>query len=168
MAIPSPLEFGSVEEYQSAIFVLAQRQPDSICDFAQYAFRKIDVPFPQAYVYAALRDYHVKQSANTIRNFEDALNILKNIKGEKSIFDSRDRLALPDETLLFQTGNDRDKALLLYTLLHLSTISDPEMAIGFSENDSYVYYNREWIELNTLSKSSIEPKGLRIIFNKQW
>ena len=166
MAIPNPLEFNSVEGYQSAIFVLAQQQPDSIYDFAQYAFRKTDVPFPQAYVYAALRDYHVKQLAKTIKNFEDALSILKNIKGEKSIFDSRDRLALPDETLLFKTGNDRDKALLLSTLLQQSTISDPEMAIGFSENNSYVYYNREWIELNTLSKFSVEPKGLKMVFNK--
>lgn len=166
MAIPNPLASNSAGEYQSAIFGLAQLSPGSIYDFAQYAFRRIDVPFPQAYVYAALRDYHVKQLAKKIRYFEDALSILKNIKGEKSIFDNRDRLALPDETLLFKTGNDRDKALLLFTLLQQSTISDPEMTIGFSENNSYAYYNREWIELNTLSKFSVEPKGLRMVFNK--
>ncbi|MBI2472420.1 MAG: hypothetical protein HYV59_14460, partial [Planctomycetes bacterium] len=164
--IPNPLASDAAEECQLAIFSLAQQSPGSICDFAQYAFRRIDVPFPQAYVYAALRDYHVKQLAKNIGNIEDALAILKNIKGEKSIFDSRDRIALPDETLLFKTGNDRDKALLLFTLLQQSTISDPEMAIESSENNSYVYYNREWIESNTLSKFPVEPKGLRMVFNK--
>lgn len=166
LAIPSPLEFGSAEEYQSTIFALAQQSPNSIYDFAQYTFRRIDVPFPQAYVYAALRDYHVKQLAKNIRNFEDVLTVLKNIMGEKSIFNNRDRLALPDETLLFRAGSDRDKALLLFTLLHQSTISDPEMAIGFSENNSYVYYGHEWIELNTLSKFSVEPRELSMVFNK--
>ncbi len=129
--IPNPLEFSSAKEYQSAIYSLAQQLPGSIYDFAQYAFRKIDVPFPQAYIYAALRDHYTRQIAKKIKNLEDAFSILKNIAGKESIFRSRERIALPDETLTFKTGNDRDKALLLFTLLTHSPICDSEMMIGF-------------------------------------
>lgn len=164
--IPNPLEYSSAEEYQSAIFTIAQQLPGSICDFAQYAFRRVDVPFPQAYVYAALRDYHVKQISKRIRSLEDAFTIVNSIAGKDSIFASRGRIALPDETLIFKTGNDRDRSLLLFTLLQHSAIADPEMVIGFSEDGSYVYYDRKWIELNTISKFSVEPGGLRMVFNK--
>jgi len=140
--------------------------PGSICDFAQYAFRRVDVPFPQAYVYAALRDYHAKQISKQIGSLEDAFNIVGSITGYDSIFASRGRIALPDETLLFKTGNDRDRALLLFTLLQHSSICDPEMAIGFSKDNSYIYCNRKWIETNTLSILSTEPQELKMIFNK--
>lgn len=164
--IPNPLKYSSAEEYQSAIFTIAQQLPGSIFDFAQYAFRRIDVPLPQAYVHAALRDYHVKQISKRIRSLEDAFTIVNSIAGKDSISASRGRIALPDETLIFKTGNDRDRSLLLFTLLQHSSICNPEMVIGFSEDGSYVYYDRKWIELNTLSKFSVEPKGLRMVFNK--
>lgn len=164
--IPDPLKYNSAEEYQSAIFALAQQLPGSLYDFAQYAFRRINVPFPQAYIYAALRDYHTKQLSRKIKNLEDAFTIIKGITRCDSIFGSRDRIALPDEILLFRTGSDRDGALLLFTLLQHSLISDPEMAIGFSENDSYVYYNHKWIEMNKLSIVLTKPEGLIVIFNK--
>lgn len=167
VAISDPLEFSSAEEYQSAIFSLANKLPNSIYYFAQYAFRRIDVPFPKAYVYAALRDYHARQMAKKIRSLEDALSIVESITGQDSIFGSRERIALPDETLIFKTGSDRDKALLLFTLLQHSPICDVEMAIGFSEDNSYVYYHHKWIELNTLSMLSLEPQGLRVVFNKE-
>ena len=40
------------------------------------------------------------------------------------------------------------------------------MVIGFSEDNSYVYYKRKWIETNTLSILSTEPQELKMIFNK--
>lgn len=167
-AIPNPLEFNSAEEYQTAIFTLAQQLHGSIYDYAQYAFRKIDVRFPQAYIYAAFRDYHAKKIAKNIRSLDEAFSIVEeSISGRTSIFGSRERIALPDETLIFKTGNDRDRALLLFTLLHHSPICDPEMAIGFSEDASYVYYNHKWIELDTLSIASSEPKGIKLVFNKE-
>lgn len=164
--IPDPRKYNSSEEYQSAIFALAQQVPGSMYDFAQYAFRSINVPFPQAYIHAALCDYHTKQVSRKIRNLEDALTFVKGITGRDSVFGSRDRIALPDETLLFKTGNDRDRALLLFTLLQHSSISDPKMTIGFLEDNSYVYYSQKWIEASTFSISSNEPYGLRLVFNK--
>lgn len=164
--IPDPLKYNSAEEYQSAILALAQQLPGSLYDFAQYAFRRINVPFPQAYIHAALRDYHTKQLSRRIKYLEDAFTIIKGITRYDSIFESRDRMALPDETLLFKTGSDRDKALLLFMLLQHSSIPDPTTAIGFSEDNSYVYYNQKWIDVSTLSTLSNEPYALRLVFNK--
>ena len=163
--IPNPLEFNTPEEYQAVIFSLARKFPGSIYDFVQYAFRKIDVPYPQAYIYAALRDYHVSQHSRRIKSLQDALNILESIEKKDSIFNSRDRIALPDEVLIFKTGNDRDRALLLYTLLYRSQISDPKMAIGFSEDKSYVYYNNKWIDVMDFSTHLEKPKELKMVFN---
>lgn len=166
--IPDTLEFSSVEEYQSTIFSLAKKFPGSIFDFACYAFRKIDVPLPQAYVYAALRDYHAKKLAQNIKELKDAFNILENISGRDSILKSRDRIALPDECIIFKTASDRDRALLLYTLLEHSPIRKEDMAIAFSQDYSYVYYDYKWIETSSLSSFSTEPKGLQLIFNKKY
>lgn len=166
ISIPNPLEFNSAGEYQSAIFTMARQTPVSMYDFAQYAFRSIHVPFPQAYIHAALRDYHAKQLAKQIRCLEDAFVIVKSIPGQDSIFGSRDRMALPDETLIFKTGCDRDRALLLFILLYQSSIRDPEMAIGFSDESSYIYYNRTWIESTTFTVLTNKPQGLRTTFNK--
>ncbi len=167
-AIPDTLEFDSAEEYQSTIFALAKRFPNSIFDFACYAFRKIYVPYPQAYVYAAMRDYHTRQLSHKIRNLEDAFDILESIPGKVSILKSRERIALPDECLIFKTASDRDKALLLFTLLKHSPISKEDMAIAFSDDESYVYYDYKWIGISTLSSFSFEPKGLKMVFNEKF
>ena len=100
---------------------------------------------------AALRDYNVKQLAREITELSDALSIVAGIEGRDSIFGSRDRIAMPDETLYFKTGSDSDKALLLYTLLRHSTICDAESVIGLSNNNSFVSYQGKWIDLENLS-----------------
>jgi len=94
-----------------------------------------------------------------------ALAIVAGITGQDSIFESRNRIAMPDETLYFKTGSDRDKGLLLYTLLHYSTIGCRESVIGFSDESSFVSYQDNWIDLRTLSVSSAEPLGLKVLFN---
>jgi len=163
--IPDPLEYDSAENYQAVIVELARQYPDSIYGYALYAFRWLDVPHPQVYVRAALRDYHVTKLAEGIEELSDALSIVASIKGPDSIFESRNRIAMPDETLYFKTGSDRDKALLLYILLHYSTIGDTESVIGLSDESSFVSYQGKWIDLRTLSISSAEPLALKVLFN---
>lgn len=167
-AIPNLLDFDSAEEYQTLIFSLAKRFPGSIFDFACYGFRKIDVPLPQAYIYAAMRDWHVKQLGQKINDLKDAFNILESIPGRDSILKSRDRIALPDECIVFKTASDRDRALLLYTLLEHSPIRREDTAIAFSQDYSYVYYDYKWLETNSLSSFSTIPKRLQVIFNKKY
>lgn len=163
--IPNPLEYDSAENYQAAISALAEQFPDSIYEFALYAFRRLDVPYPQVYVRAAMRDYNVKQLALEITELSEAISIAGGITGRDSIFGSRCRIAMPDETLYFKTGSDRDKALLFYTLLRHSPISDAESVIGLSDNNSFVSYQGKWIDLENLSLLAGEPLDIKILFN---
>ncbi len=163
--IPNPLEYDSAAEFQAAIVALAEQHPDSIYEFALYAFRRLDVPHPQVYVRAALRDYNVKRMAQGITELSDALSIVASIRGRDSIFGSRDRIAMPDETSYFKTGSDKDKALLLYTLLRHSPIGDTESVIGLSNENSFVSYQGNWIDLENLSLLSAKPSDLKISFN---
>ena len=163
--IPNPLEYDSAENYQSAIVALAEQFPDSIYEFALYAFRRLDVNYPQVYVRAAMRDYHAKQLAQNINELSDALSIVADVTGQDSIFGSRDRIAMPDETLYFKTGNDRDRSLLLYTLLQQSPIRDTESVVGFSSESSFVSYQGKWIDLENLSLLSAEPSELKFLFD---
>jgi len=163
--IPNILEYDSAAEFQATIAALAGQHPDSIYEFALYAFRSLDAPHPQVYVRAAMRDYNVKQLARGITELSDALSIVAGIEGRDSIFGSRDRVAMPDETLYFKTGNDRDKALLLYTLLKRSPISAAKSVIGLSNDNSFVSYQDKWIDLKKLSLLSAALSDLKIWFN---
>lgn len=163
--IPNPLEFVSTEDYQASIFALAEKYPDSIFDFAQYAFRSIDVPYPQVYLRAAGRDYQVRKLAQNINNLDDALRIISNIQGQASIFANRQRIGMPDETLFFNSGSDRDRALLLYTLFQNSLLGNADDLIGFTNNNSFVFHSGKWIDLNDLSVSSNKPLELQLILS---
>ena len=159
--IPDPLDHDSAQSYRTAIEELARQYPDSVYEFALYAFRSLAVSSPDVYVHAALRDYHVKRLAEGVGELSDALEIVAGVTGPDSIFESRDRIAMPDETLYFNTGSDRDKALLLYTLLHHSIIADRESAIAFSDESSFVFYQGQWIDLATLSFVRLHHQDLR-------
>ena len=148
--IPDPLEYDSALSYRAAIVELARQYPDSVYEFALYAFRSLEVPHPEVYVRAALRDYHVKKLADGVAELSDALEIVARVAGRESIFESRDRIAMPDETLYFGTGSDRDKALLLYTLLEHSIIADRESVIGFSEESSFVSYRGSFVTFEAM------------------
>jgi hypothetical protein len=164
-AIPDPLGYDSAEEYQAAIVALAEEYPDSIYEFALYAFRQVDVEHPQVYVRAALRDYNVRQIARGVTEMSDALSIVAEVTGRNSIFGSRDRIAMPDETFYFKTGSDRDKALLFYTLLRHSPISDTASVIGLSNDHSFVSYQGTWVNLENLELLAAQPPSLKILFN---
>lgn len=166
-AVPNPLDHESAESYQAAVVALAEQHPDSIYEFALYAFRKLDVPYPQVYIRAAARDYQVKQLAQTVTNLHDVLRVVSRISGQDSIFKSRERIAMPDEILYFKTGSDRDRALLLYTLIQQSSLANDDNMIGLSSDKSFVRNAGKWIDAGDLSVLVGEPSELRIRFNAQ-
>ncbi|MFO0962135.1 MAG: hypothetical protein U0625_04445 [Phycisphaerales bacterium] len=162
--IPDPAEHTSASSYQAAVAALAAERPGSIYDYAMYAFRSLRVAHPQAYILAAMREARTRELGQGVTDLAGALAIVKSITGHESIFGSRDRIAMPDETLLFNTGNDRDRALLLYTLLAHSPIHDMNDAIGFSDDGSFVRHRGIWIDASDLSSlGSATPPDARTV-----
>lgn len=155
--IPDPSEHDSAESFQAAVADLAARNPGSVYEHAMYAFRSLAVAHPQAYVRAALREYESRKLGQRVATLGDALSIVGRVAGRDSIFGTRDRIAMPDETLLFSTGSDRDRALLLYTLLAHSPIHDPESRIAFSADTSAVLHQGAWIDSETLKVLASGP-----------
>lgn len=164
-AIPNPLDHESSDSYQVAVLALSAEHPDSIYEFALYAFRRLDVAHPQVYVRAALRDYRAKQLGQDIKSLDDALRIVADVQGRESIFESRDRIAMPDETLYFKTGNNRDRALLLYTLLQQSSLANESDLIGLSDKGGSVCHAGKWIDADDLTILKGELPELRVTFN---
>jgi len=121
---------------------VAARHPGSLQAAALYCFRDLQVPEPRHYLTAALRSHRTAQYSEKIATVSDALDVLDGIGGRTSIFATRDRLSMPDEVLYFSTGTDRDRALLLFVLLHGSERIDPALRSGleivFTRGRSFV------------------------------
>ncbi len=156
--LPDPAEHESAESYTAAVADLAAERPGSIYEQALYSFRSLNVPLPEAYLRAALRDWRARELGQGIASVADAIAIVARIRGRESIFGSRDRIAMPDETLLFNTGTDRDRALLLFTLLRQSPAFDAASRIGFSKTGSFVRHQRRWINVDTFEETAEPPE----------
>lgn len=159
-AIPDPLVYDSAEDYRAAIIALASEFPDSIYEYALYAFRLLDVSKPEVYLIAAMRDYYTRQLSKGITSLEEALQIVSKVAGRHSIFESRNRIAMPDETLYFNTGSDRDRALVLYTLLQHTPLRDPASIIALVDDTTFVSHQDKWIDLADLSVRDTEPLNI--------
>jgi hypothetical protein len=155
--IPDPAGHESAESYRAEVAALARERPGSIYEYALYAFRSLDVPYPQAYLRAALRESRARDLGRGVKALPDALAIVRGVAGAESIFATRGRIAMPDETLLFNTGSDRDRALLLWALLAHSPIADAESRIGFSADTSFMRHDGAWIDASTLASLPGEP-----------
>lgn len=164
--IPLPSAYTSAQDYRDAVWALADRRPESVYDLARYAYRSLDVPAPAVYARAALRDYHAQGAARRIGDLEGAMEFVRRIPGRRSLFDSRERIQLPDETLVFRTGDDRDRALLLFTLLSHSCGQSSRVGVAFTEDASYVRFDGLWVNAGTLSVESRAPEGVTSVFNE--
>jgi hypothetical protein len=140
-AVPDPLDHDSAESYQSAIHQLAREYPGSIFEYALYAFRSLRVRNPEVYIHAALRDPNTAELAAKVTTLDHALSIIRDIEGNSSIFRSRDRIALPDELVYFNTGHEAEKALLLYTLLRKSSLVNLDSSLLLTKDHSLVMVN---------------------------
>ncbi|MFH1721760.1 MAG: hypothetical protein ABH950_04050, partial [Candidatus Altiarchaeota archaeon] len=132
----------SADDVQRIVREMAAKHPGSVFEQALYAYRSLDVEHPEAYAMAALRDATTRKHARKVRSVGDAVDIVRGIKGNESIFNSLERQALPDEVLLFKTGSHRDKALLLYSLIHHSKGILPSekgnLSLVYTDTASYI------------------------------
>ncbi len=97
----------------------------TVFDQAFYCYRDIHVATPAAYLANAIRGPKLRKRAETIDGVGSALHAAAQISGTTSIFGCRDRVAVADEVLLFDTGDDVDRGLLLLALLLASPCVDP-------------------------------------------
>ena len=141
---------------------LARQHPGSIMDLAHYAFRDLWVEHPEAYVEAAARGHLTRRRAAGITCLAGALDAVREVAGRDSIFDDLERIALPDEVLLFGTGTHRDRALLLYTLLrhapYLDRAGKEALKLVFTDVDSYVLVGDEAIGATALRRCEGAPE----------
>jgi len=90
---------------------------DRFAQRALYAHRTLDVPDPGIYLRVACRSPHLREQAANLTSLDAALAVVAALPGTESIFLDRERIAMPEETLRFAMGTDRDRALLLHALL---------------------------------------------------
>lgn len=81
------------------------------------AHRSLRVTNPSVYLPAAREGAHLRAARPGIVSVEDALSLVRAIEGRESMFGDPDRIAMPEEVLVLNTGTDRDRALLLHVLL---------------------------------------------------
>jgi hypothetical protein len=91
---------------------------------ALYALRTLDLPDLRPYLHAARRNARLATRGQPIDGVEHAVRVVAAIPGTESIFADAGRLAMPDETVRFATGSDRDRALLLHVLLEQALAKD--------------------------------------------
>lgn len=160
--LPDPAGHESAESYRMEVERRARERPRSVCALALYAWRSLRVRHPEAYVRAALRDWHTRQEAAQIRSLDEALGLVRAIDDRRSIFGSRERIALPDETRLFRAGHDRDRALRLYALLRHSRLADPGSVVAFTPSASLVRYRGAWIDADSLNPATPPREGILV------
>ena len=140
---------------------------DPSCQQVLYSYRSLQVHNLLPYLSVARHNPRAKQIGSTLQSLQEAFDLVRSIPGMGSIFDDRDRLAMPDETLRLQTGSDIDKALLLHVLIeHYLTASCAEGLIStlITSEDSYVCGPRFCFSLNTMTTTPQPTHGVQMTF----
>ena len=88
----------------------------SVAQDVLLSFRSLRVKDAHPYLVVARQQPNSLRMTQAMSSVEDAVRAVSGITEATSIFDDRDRIAMPDETLRFGLGTDRDKALLLHVL----------------------------------------------------
>jgi hypothetical protein len=128
-----------------------------------YSFRSLELQDLSPYLSVARQQPLCKLLGRALTSRLEAVDIVKNIEGCDSIFKDRNRIAMPDETLRLKTGSDRDKALLLHTLIEhvcASTLVSEQVVTLLTEDDSFVCIDSFCFSLKTLSHVSRPVTGL--------
>jgi hypothetical protein len=145
-----------------------ERLPDPLLTSVRYAYRAWDVPDRTPYLQAARRNPLTIKLASQLEDVSAALLRVQDIKKIESIFNDRERVALPDEILRLESGTDRDKALLLHVLLeHISQRDIQTPAVvksAYGLDNSWVFYQNTCYQLNDL-KSVTAPLPSAVLFS---
>ena len=122
---------------------------------AFYAYRSLQVENHTPYLLNARRNPLARDTGRAAEGIDDIVSIVQSLPGSTSIFNDRDRIAMPDETLRLKTGTDRDKALLLHVLLehHLQAHQLPyEVQSVYTKDESFVKVPDAWMAMTSFKK----------------
>jgi hypothetical protein len=117
-----------------------------------YSYRSLLARDIHPYLVVARKQPNSQRLAETLSNVEEALQVIIGIMEGPSILGSHDRIAMPDETLRFRMGTDRDKALLLHVLAeHISRRSGGigQVRTHIGEKQSFVCLDGRWFDAAT-------------------
>jgi hypothetical protein len=154
------INFQSIEnakELQKSVEGMAKLHPYSAYDLARYTFRILSVDHPEVYAYAArYRNPKIKQLAMNLVDIDKAIEYVQKELGSmtESIFGSTDRIAMPDEVMIFEKGDHRDRALMLYALIVSLELGMQEPLVVFAEDNSFVFHDNTLIPVRRTSKKS--------------
>ena len=140
-----------------------EESEDLACEAVLHSFRTLNVKNPSIYLKAAREQPNSKALGKTLSTVEQAVDIVRGVMGLESVFQDKNRIAMPDETLRFGTGSDRDKALLLHVLLeHLpvSILSATQVVSRFMSEASYVCFGGRSIELPSLQEVAMPDEQI--------
>jgi hypothetical protein len=134
--------------------LITEQTPDVLP--ALYSYRSLAVPDILPYLETARHQPLAKARAQEMKSYAQIMALIRQIEGTESIFGDRDRIAMPDETLMLGTGTDRDKALLAHVMLeHIrQSHQDPILTI-LTSTDSYVCANGFCFSLKSLSEAHL-------------
>ena len=138
---------------------------DPRCLQVLYSYRSLDVPDHKPYLEVALSSPNCKKIGSELTCQTDAIGVVQGVEGCLSIFDDRNRIAMPDETLRMNTGSDRDKALLLHALLvhyYAARHQDCVISTLMTAQDSFVCGTEFCLSLNTLAAAGRPTDGILI------
>ena len=127
------------------------------------AHRSLEVADLAPYLPVARRGPLLRAAKAAISSVEDAIRRVAEVAGCESVYGDRGRIAMPDETLRFNTGTDRDKALLLHVLLE--GVGEPGETRGgvqtrFTEAESFVCGPFGCIRLPGLERTAVPENGI--------
>lgn len=128
-----------------------------------YSYRSLEVADLGPYLETARHQPLSKARANSMNSPQEVFELIGQIKGNESIFGDRNRIAMPDETLMLASGSDRDKALLAHVMLeHVNRHhAHPSLILtALTDEDSYVCVNSVCFSIKSLSEVSMPTDGV--------
>jgi hypothetical protein len=135
--------------------VLGDFRKNEALSLVAYNYRTLAVSDLSPYLAAARRGAAVRDLGASLASVDAAMDYVRALPSRESIFQDRNRMAMPEETLRFQTGTDRDCALLLHVLLE--ALPEPARPRGpvdtvFCEEDSYVLFDDVAVRMSDVSR----------------
>ncbi len=104
------------------VFEMSKKYPESPFTWAKYSYQTLMVSQPQVYIIWSLKSMEIQQFSKEYNSIEEIISWIKENVNIQSIFEEYHRIMTADQILRWKRGNDKDKALFLYSLVKSADI----------------------------------------------